>query len=296
MRGGITSALGAQPGRTRYSRRDNPTLRGLTVSGSITSQTINANGAITGGSNASWDMLSGIVKSGVSLYLSPSWGLAFSSTAGKITFGSSISSPTAGISHISGSLLAVGSGSIGDYSGSLKLTNLTSVGTVTPGSFTTATTPVGTVGGVIYNTDQSNLNVYNGTSWDTIINSSAITRVSTITQAAYNALSPPSASTLYVITDAVTVGPSIAQIVNKTADYTITSSDYCVNVTSNTRTITLPSAIGLAGYIFVIKNSGAGTVTVTGSETIDGNTTAVLAAGSKASITVQSTGTNYIII
>ena len=37
MRGGITSALGAQPGRTRYSRRDKPILASLTVTGAINS-------------------------------------------------------------------------------------------------------------------------------------------------------------------------------------------------------------------------------------------------------------------
>ena len=35
MRSGLTAALGAQPGRTRYSRRDKPAVAGLTTSGNV---------------------------------------------------------------------------------------------------------------------------------------------------------------------------------------------------------------------------------------------------------------------
>lgn len=82
----------------------------------------------------------------------------------------------------------------------------------------------------------------------------------------------------------------------ETADCTLTHSDYVVDATANSFTVTLPTAVGFAGQQFVIKNSGTGMITVTGdgSETIDGATTQTLSQFS--SITVLSNGTNYIII
>lgn len=85
--------------------------------------------------------------------------------------------------------------------------------------------------------------------------------------------------------------------VAKTGAYTLTDADYAVNVTSGTFTLTLPTAVGIAGRIYVIKNSGTGTVTVdaNGSETIDGALTAALLSR-YSSITIQSDGSNWIII
>ncbi len=84
--------------------------------------------------------------------------------------------------------------------------------------------------------------------------------------------------------------------VAKTANYTLTASDYCVNCTSGTFTVTLPTAVGIAGRVYVVKNSGAGVITLdgNGAETIDGAATATAAAA--ASITVMSDGANWIII
>jgi len=60
-----------------------------------------------------------------------------------------------------------------------------------------------------------------------------------------------------------------------TTTYTITAADYMVDATSGTFNITLPTAVGVAGKIFEVKNSGAGTITVdtTSSQTIDGAAT-----------------------
>jgi len=57
-----------------------------------------------------------------------------------------------------------------------------------------------------------------------------------------------------------------------TGTYNIGTSDYFVDCTSNTFTVTLPNAVGVAGKIYIIKNSGAGTITLgtTSSQTIDG--------------------------
>ena len=155
---------------------------------------------------------------------------------------------------------------------------------------------------VIYNSTQTNLNTYNSgiSGWEAVVDSDYVQNVSTLTQAQYNALSGgPVATTLYIITDAPSAGTSIANIASKTADYTITSSDYCINVTAIIpTTITLPSAIGLAGYIFVIKNSGTSTVTVSAAagEFIDATSTVSLSTR-YSSVRVQSLGTStgYII-
>ena len=84
--------------------------------------------------------------------------------------------------------------------------------------------------------------------------------------------------------------------VAKTATYTILTSDYTIDCTANTFTVTLPTAVGITGQIFNIKNSGTGVITVdgNGSQTIDGNLTEQIPAGESRK--VQSTGTSWIII
>jgi len=74
----------------------------------------------------------------------------------------------------------------------------------------------------------------------------------------------------------------------------ITATDYTINCTANTFTVTLPTAVGISGRIYHIKNSGHGVITVTGSESIDDLLLHTL--NNKDSMQVQSTGTNWIII
>ena len=83
----------------------------------------------------------------------------------------------------------------------------------------------------------------------------------------------------------------------QTATYTATADDHFINCTANTFTVTLPTAVGITGRQYVIKNSGAGVITVDGdaAETIDGATTAALAT-QYDSITLASDGTNWIIL
>jgi hypothetical protein len=85
--------------------------------------------------------------------------------------------------------------------------------------------------------------------------------------------------------------------VAKTANYTATASDYTIDCTSGTFTVTLPTAVGCTGRIYVIKNSGAGTITIatTSSQTIDGITTQTLSTPN-SSYMVQSTNGTWIII
>lgn len=87
----------------------------------------------------------------------------------------------------------------------------------------------------------------------------------------------------------------------KTANYTATVTDYTIDCTANSFTVTLPTAgasvTGVpAGRVYIIKNSGAGIITLatTSSQTVDGTTPPTILAGGK--LIVQSTGTNWIII
>ena len=82
----------------------------------------------------------------------------------------------------------------------------------------------------------------------------------------------------------------------KSSSYTILSSDHFLEATTGTFTFTLPSAVGLAGKSFTIKNSGTGVSTIDGdgTETIDGSLDVQLTQ--YQSITVVSNGTNFIII
>jgi len=74
-------------------------------------------------------------------------------------------------------------------------------------------------------------------------------------------------------TSTLTVSGSIGMsYVARTAAYTLTASDHVVDATSGTFTLTLPTAIGISGRTYIIKNSGSGTITIatTSSQTIDG--------------------------
>ena len=84
--------------------------------------------------------------------------------------------------------------------------------------------------------------------------------------------------------------------VEKTSTYTATSSDFTINCTSGSFTINLPTAVGITGRIYVIKNTGVGTITVdgNGSETIDGGEIADIP--SYYQLMIQSTGSGWIII
>jgi hypothetical protein len=85
--------------------------------------------------------------------------------------------------------------------------------------------------------------------------------------------------------------------VAKTAAYTIAATDYIINCTANRFTVTLPTAVSIAGRSYIIKNSGTSTITVatTSSQTIDGATTFILQVQYQT-VTVVSNGANWIII
>jgi hypothetical protein len=81
-----------------------------------------------------------------------------------------------------------------------------------------------------------------------------------------------------------------------TALRTLDATDYQIDCTANSFTVTLPTAASITGRVYSVKNSGTGTITVatTSSQTIDGATTAILAQYDN--LMVMSNGANWIII
>ena len=81
-----------------------------------------------------------------------------------------------------------------------------------------------------------------------------------------------------------------------TALRTLDATDYFINCTANTFTVTLPTAVGITGREYIIKNTGTGIITIdtTSSQTIDWATTREIIT--MESVTVVSTGANWIII
>ncbi len=107
-----------------------------------------------------------------------------------------------------------------------------------------------------------------------------------------------STPTIQVGGDLTTVfgGAISTNYVAKTSTYTATVADNTIDCTG-TFTLSLPTASGITGRIYNIKNSGTGTLTIdpSGSETIDGSTTLVSVI-QYSTYTIKSDGTNWIII
>jgi len=91
-------------------------------------------------------------------------------------------------------------------------------------------------------------------------------------------------------------GPLSVPYSAQSGAYTVQMSDGVVNCTSGTFTVTLPTAAGIAGQWFAVKNSGAGVITVatTGGQTIDGAASIALAATNVTR--VVSDGANWIVV
>jgi hypothetical protein len=85
---------------------------------------------------------------------------------------------------------------------------------------------------------------------------------------------------------------------NVTTTYTIDNTDCVINCTNNgSFTVTLPTAVGIEGQYFIIKNNGTGVIVIegNGSETIDGLTSKTMAVRYE-SYTVISDGANWLVI
>lgn len=89
---------------------------------------------------------------------------------------------------------------------------------------------------------------------------------------------------------------TIAPFVTKSANYTLSELDYTVQCTANSFTVMLPSAIGLPGKVYNVKNTGTGIITIDGhsSETIDGELTQTITQWEN--LTIQSNGSNWMIL
>ncbi len=99
-----------------------------------------------------------------------------------------------------------------------------------------------------------------------------------------------------VVTTNLTVsGSTRFAYVAKTGTYSIATTDNTIECTTGTFTVTLPTAVSVAGRFYTVKNSGAGVVTVatTSSQTIDG--AATLSVIATKCYTVMSNGANWII-
>lgn len=93
--------------------------------------------------------------------------------------------------------------------------------------------------------------------------------------------------------------PSAGTITNVSTTYTVLDTDYTVNCSSPSAfVVTLLTAVGRAGKVFNIKNSGAGLVVIatTSGQTIDGQASGEINLTQYDSLTVQSDGANWIII
>ena len=93
--------------------------------------------------------------------------------------------------------------------------------------------------------------------------------------------------TLSSTTGAVTISvqePGIETTTSTAVAYTASASDGYIGVTANPTVVTLP--LGVAGKVYIIKNEGTGTTTVTGTGTdkIDGSTTKALSANASISV------------
>ena len=91
---------------------------------------------------------------------------------------------------------------------------------------------------------------------------------------------------------------SFSPYLSITGVITLDATHGIVNATANTFAITLPTAVGIAGRRYVIKNSGTGVITLntTSAQTIDGSASGVLTLAQYAKYTVVSNGANWIII
>lgn len=85
--------------------------------------------------------------------------------------------------------------------------------------------------------------------------------------------------------------------INATSNYTIKQTDFFIDCTGGSFTVSLPTAAAISGKQFSIKNSGTGAITIdaNGSETIDGMLNFILSTQYEA-ILVASDGANWKVI
>lgn len=99
-----------------------------------------------------------------------------------------------------------------------------------------------------------------------------------------------------VATALATLGALGSGYVAKTGAYSVVAADRgkFIDATANTWTLTLPAVSGQTGFSFVLRNSGAGTITLDGSgaELVDGVATVAVAPG--RAVVVMCTGAAWV--
>lgn len=105
-----------------------------------------------------------------------------------------------------------------------------------------------------------------------------------------------SATTLAASSLASLLGGLKLTYAQKTSTYSMAATDFAIESTSGTFTVTAVTAVGRIGQMFLLKNSGAGVITwsTTGGQTFDGLSTLTLTQGT--SYLVQSNGANWVIV
>lgn len=266
-------------------RLANPTLPANFMEGVITSftgTTLDVDVDLTGGSGtfADWNVSvageQGVAGSGGLTAISVASANGFAGTSsGGTTPQLTLTTTATGLLQGNGtaiSAVTIGTG-LSFSAGTLANTGVTSVALSLPSIFNVSGSPVTTT----------------GTLTATLANETANT---VFAGPASGAAAAPTFRTLGPA-DITTATAYVA----KSSAYTATTADYTIGVTGTT-TITLPDATTMAGKIFVIKNLDAAnttTVATTSSQTIDGTTTRTMPTQYQ-SITVQSTGAQWIII
>ena len=97
------------------------------------------------------------------------------------------------------------------------------------------------------------------------------------------------------LNEVTTAGSVVGKVVSKTGNYTTMPTDFTIVVTSGSPTITLSTFAHARGAVLNIKNSGTGTVTVSGGTlTIDDESSQLLYPDDN--IQVQYTGSEWVIL
>ena len=121
----------------------------------------------------------------------------------------------------------------------------------------------------------------------------AVTSVSAVAPLASTGSQTPTISLLYGLSGAG--GAAFGGYVAVSAAHTLSATEYVAQCIGGPYTVTLPTAVGITGRIYTLKNTDAGTITLstTSGQAFDtGGTTIALASGELA--TVMSTGAGWL--
>jgi hypothetical protein len=235
------------------------------------------------------------VRAGFVVVGGSSTGTIFTSVRNVYTLGSNIITPVSLTAFSTSSnvlqLYGYSSSQIADlidiwtYSGGTKAFAINSAGAIYAGTWNGSTIGVG-YGGTGITTTPANgaLLVGNGTNYTS----------ATLTAGTGVSVTNGSGS--------ITIASSGAEsLVTKTSAYTATATDYTIlaNATSAAFSVTLPTAVGANGKLYIVKkvdsSANAVTVATTSAQTIDGASTYVMGYQYQ-SVTVQSDGANWFIV